>query len=140
MTAGRRGAALPLALVVTVLLHALVAVALWAALADLRIVAGVRLGVDGEIVTASALATARISSASTIEALLPGETVQLPSIASAGWTVRVDAMRIDALVFLHARAEFRSVGDSLLGSRSATLVLAHDSSDTVRVLRGRSRF
>jgi hypothetical protein len=140
VTPRRRGAALPLALVVAVFLHAVVAVALWAALADLRLVAGVRFGIDGEIVVSSALAASRVGSASIIDGLLPGESVPLPVIANAGWTVRVTAMRVDSLVFLRARAEFRSAGDSLLGARSGTLVLAHDSSDTVRVLRGRSRF
>ena len=140
MIRGRRGVALLFALVGVVLLHALAAVALWASLADLRTVAGARLGIEGEIAASSALASARIDHRAALEALLPGERVALPAATVAAWRVAIDAERSGDLVLLSARAEWRTASDSLIGARRLTLVLARDASDTLRVLRGRSLF
>ena len=135
-----RGFALLLSLVVIVLLHALVAVAFWSVLAEQRTITSVRLGIEGDIIASSALATARNDHRGVLEALLPGESVVLPSLMIDAWRVEVRAWRAADLVVVHVDAEFRSTNDSLLGARSKTLVLARGASDTLRVLRGRSRF
>ena len=136
----RRGAALLLALVAVVVLHGLAAVALWAAMSDLRTVTGVRLGVEGELAAASALAVARVHHAPALDALLPGERLAFLPMDIAAWRVNLEAERFDAVVALRASAAFRTAADSLLGARRLTLVMARDATDTLRVLRGRSRF
>ncbi|MBA2291663.1 MAG: hypothetical protein H0W15_04320 [Gemmatimonadales bacterium] len=140
MTSRRRGVALLLVLGAVVLLQGLVVAALWMAIHDVRAVGAVRLAIEGEMVAATALAETRMSGDSLMRQLGDGVEVMLPDVQRGGWRVRMTAIRRDSLIGLTAAAELRTSADSLLGAATRTLVLSLGASDTLLVLRGRSRF
>lgn len=140
MSSRRRGVALLLVLGAVVLLQGLVVAALWMAIQDVRAVGAVRLAIEGEMVAATALAETRISGDSLMRQLADGVEVMLPDVQRGGWRVRMTVMRRDSLIGLTAAAELRTSADSLLGAATRTLVLSLGASDTLLVLRGRSRF
>lgn len=140
MSSRRRGVALLLVLGAVILLQGMVVVALWMAVHDVRAVASVRLAIEGEMVAGTALAETRVASDSLLHQLPDGITVALPDVQRGAWLVRMTAMRRDSLIALSAAAELRTATDSLIGAATRTLVLSLGASDTLRVLRGRSRF
>lgn len=123
-----------------VLLQGLVAAAVWIAIRDVRMVGGVRLAIEGELVAATALAETRVASDSLLRQLAPGILVPLPDVRRGSWQVHLTALRNDSLIAIIAAAELRTSTDSLVGAATRTLVLALEASDTLRVLQGRSRF
>lgn len=136
-----RGAALPLALVAVLLMQCLIAVAMTATVTDVRLAGDVRLGIEADLVVASALADARIDQAAAMHALIPGDVVVWSWIGGAsGWRTRTTAERTGPLVLLHAHAEYLTPSGTVRAARDATLVLGYNTSDTLQVLRGRSRF
>lgn len=140
MTSSRKGVALLLVLGAIVLLQGLVVTALWMTVHDVRAVGAVRLAIEGEMVAATALAETRWSGDSILRQLPADSEVMLPTVQRGGWQVRMTALRRDSLVALTAAAELRTSSDSLIGAATRTLVLALGASDTLLVLRGRSRF
>ncbi len=140
MTSRRRGVALLLVLGAVVLLQGMVVAALWMALHDVRAVGSVRLAIEGEMVAGTALAETRLASDSLLHQLPDGIAVALPDVQRGTWLVRMTAVRRDLLIALTAAAELRTSTDSLIGAATRTLVLSLWASDTLRVLRGRSRF
>lgn len=141
MTRSTRGAALPLVLVAVLLMQCLIAVAMTATVTDVRLAADARFGVEGDLVVASALADARINEAAALQALIPGEVLAWAWVGGGnGWRTAATAERTGQLVLVHARAEYLTQSGVVHAARDATLVLGYNASDTLRVLRGRSRF
>ncbi len=140
MTSRRRGVALLFVLGAIVLLQGLVAASLWVVLHDARAVGSVRIAIEGDLVAATALAETRMTADSLLRQLPAGITLALPAVSRGQWTVHLSALRRDSLVALTAAAELRTSTDSLVGAATRTLVLSHEASDTLRVLRGRNRF
>ncbi len=140
MTSRRKGVALLLVLGAVVLLQGLVAAALWMSIHDVRAVGAVRLAIEGELVAGTALAETRMASDSLLRQLPDGIAMALPDVQRGPWRVSLSALRRDSLIALTAAAELRTPADSLVGATTRTLVLSLGASDTLRVLRGRSRF
>ena len=141
MSRSTRGAALPLALVAVLVMQGLIAVAMVATITDVRLAADTRLGIEGEVIVASALADARVGRAAALQALVPGDVIAWGLTGGgSGWRTRADAERTGPLVLLRARAEFVAPNGTVRAARDATLVLGYNAADTLLVLRGRSRF
>ncbi|MEO5826041.1 MAG: hypothetical protein ABIR59_09150 [Gemmatimonadales bacterium] len=140
MISRRKGVALLLVLGAVVLLQGLVVAALWTVIHDVRAVGAVRLAIEGELVAGTAIAETRLASDSLLHQLPPGIATALPDVQRGAWRIRMTALRRDSLIALTAAAELRTSTDSLVGATTRTLVLSLGASDTLRVLRGRSRF
>jgi hypothetical protein len=136
-----RGVALVMVLVVAVLIESLTLLALHAAIIHVRLVADERARVEGQLVVATALATARVVHRADLDTLGDGTVLDLPTVARAdGWSWRARAIRVGAVIRLVALAERRSADGTVFAAHRASLLLARDSADTVRVLGHRPRF
>ncbi|MGH7524879.1 MAG: hypothetical protein ACREK8_11270 [Gemmatimonadales bacterium] len=137
----RRGASLVIVLVASVVTQSLMLVALQAAVIRVQAANDQRGRIEGQLVVASALATARLGWRSDLDTLSDGGTMSGNPVArSDGWTWRVVATRTGVLLRLVASAERRASDGELFALRRANLLLFRDSADTVRVLGRRARF
>jgi hypothetical protein len=133
--------ALVMVLAAAVLMESLTLLALRAAIIHVRLVADERGRVEGQLVAATALATARIVHRADLVALGDGDVVRWPAVRrSDGWSWHAEAVRTGSLIRLVAIAERRSSDGTVFAAHRASLLLARDTADTVRVLGRRPRF
>lgn len=141
VTQPRRGAALVMALAALVLLGSLGLVATECALVRGRLAADTRWRTEGEMVAASALASARVAHRADLDTLSDGAVIRFPAVARGdGWSWTVAAGRGGALLRLVVTATRRAADGTPYAARRASLLLARDPADTVRVLARRARF
>jgi hypothetical protein len=128
-------------LVAAVLVESLMLVALRAAIIDTRLVADERGRIEGQLVVSTALAIARNVHRVDLDTLGDGGVIGWPAESRPdGWSWQAQAVRNGRLIRLIAVAERRSSDGGVFAERHASLLLARDSADTVRVLGRRSRF
>lgn len=138
---GRAGIALLLVLAAILLLESLAAVALRAAVARLRLAGDNRIALEGDLLAASALASARIGADSQLAALPDGGRFDLPAGAlSHGWQAERWAVRQGDLIRLAVVVTLRASDGTLLGARRRTLLIGRVAADTVRVSGYRPRY
>lgn len=136
-----RGVALVMALVVAVLIESLTLLALHAAIIHVRLVADERQRIEGQLVVSTALATARVAYRAALDTMSDGGVLDPPAVTRVdGWSWWAQATRAGAVIRLVAVAERRSADGTVLAAHRASLLLARDSADTVRVLGHRPRF
>jgi hypothetical protein len=136
-----RGVALVMVLVAAVLIESLTLLALHAAIIHVRLVADERGRVEGQLVASTALATARVAYRADLDTLGDGDVIRWPAVwRSDGWSWHVEAARTGVLIRLIAVAERRSADGRVFAARRASLLLARNTADTVRVLGRRPRF
>lgn len=136
-----RGIALSMVLVAALLVESLTLVALRAAIVQVRLAADGRARVEGQLVVSSALATARAAWRADLDTLGDGGVMHWSAVRrSDGWSWHAEAVRIGSLIRLVAMAERRSSDGAVFAARRASLLLARDTADTVRVLGRRPRF
>jgi hypothetical protein len=141
LTGTTRGIALPMVLVAALLIESLTLVALRAAIVQVRLAADARARIEGQLVVASALATARAAHRADLDTLGDGSVVHWSVVLRPdGWSWQAEATRSGSLIRLAAVAERRSSDGSVLAARRASLLLARGTADTVRVLGRRPRF
>jgi hypothetical protein len=137
----RHGVALPMVLFAAVLVESLMLVALRAASIQVRLVADERARIEGQLVVSSALAVARTVHRVDLDTLSDGGVIGWPAVSRAGdWSWQAAAVRNGPLIRLIAVAQRRSADGGVFAERRASLLLARDSADTVRVLGRRPRF
>jgi hypothetical protein len=137
----RGGVALVLVLAATVLLGSLTLLALHAAAIRVRLAADVRWRIEGEMVASTALAATRIGHRADLDTLTDGATMVLPTTERPdGWSWHAEVARAGALIRIVAFARKQASDGSSRAARRASLMLARDPADTVRVLGGRARF
>jgi hypothetical protein len=136
-----RGIALPMVLVASLLVESLTLVALRAAIVQVRLAADERARIEGQLIVSSALATARAAYRADLDSLADGSVVNWPVTWRAdGWSWHAEAVRTGSLIRLVAMALHRSADGAVFAAHRASLLLARDTADTVRVLGRRSRF
>jgi type II secretory pathway component PulK len=136
-----RGVALVMALVVAVLIESLTLLALHAAIIHVRLVADERQRIEGQLVVSTALANARVAYRADLDTMSDGGVLDPPAVTRVdGWSWRAQATRAGAVIRLVAVAERRSADGTVFAAHRASLLLARDSADTVRVLGHRPRF
>lgn len=137
----RRGVALVLVLAAMTVVGSLALLALHLAVIRVRLTSDARWSIEGQLVAASALAATRISHRSDLDSLPDGATLILPTTArSDGWSWHAEVSRAGALIRITALARYRASDGNLFAARRASLMLARDPADTVRVLAQRARF
>jgi len=137
----RRGVALVLVLAATMLLGSLTLLALHAAVIRVRLAADARWRMEGELVASTALAATRIGHAADLDTLADGGTMVLPTTERPdGWSWHAEAARAGSLIRIVVFARRRASDGSSWAARRASLMLARDPADTVRVLGSRARF
>jgi Tfp pilus assembly protein PilV len=137
----RRGVALVLVLAATVLLGSLTLLALHAAVIRVRLAADARWRIEGELVASTALAATRIGHRADLDTLTDGATMVLATIERPdGWSWHAEVARAGALIRIVAFARLRASDGSSWAARRASLMLARNPADTVRVLGSRARF
>jgi hypothetical protein len=128
-------------LVAALLVESLTLVALRAAIVQVRLAADARARVEGQLVVSSTLATARAAYRADLDTLADGGVVHWPAVLRPdGWSWHAEAVRTGSLIRLVAMAERRSSDGAVFAARRASLLLARDTADTVRVLGRRPRF
>ncbi|MGH7593791.1 MAG: hypothetical protein ACRELE_08080 [Gemmatimonadales bacterium] len=138
---GTRGIALSMVLVAVALIASFTLLALQAAVIQVRLAADARGRVEGQLVAATALAVARVAHRADLDTLGDGATVVWPAVIRPdGWSWQAQATRTGAVIRLIAVAERRSADGAVYAARRASLLLARDAADTVRVLDHRPRF
>jgi hypothetical protein len=137
----RRGLALVMVLAATVLVGSLALLALHMALIRVDLVSDARWRIEGELVASTALAATRIGRRADLDTLSDGATMILPATdRSDGWSWHAEVSRTGALIRVVALARYRASDGTIRAARRASLMLARDSADTVRVLAQRARF
>ena len=137
----RDGFALLMVIATSALVFGLMAVALAAAQVRSRLLGDARWRIEGQLVASSALAALRVEQAAVWDTLSDGAVAHFAVVTRAdSWTWQGSAMRSGALVRLVVVAERRSPSGWLIAARRASLLLARESADTVRVIRQRARF
>ena len=137
----RRGAALVMVLAATALLGSLAAMALHLALIRARLAADARWRTEAQLVAASALAGVRVGRRADLDSLGDGGVVFLAgSTRPDGWSWQAELSRSGALLRIVALARHAASDGSIWSARRASLMLARDPADTVRVLGTRARF
>lgn len=133
--AGRRGVALLMVLCLLVVLEGFGALALLAALQWRAQVSANRVATEGVLLTASALAELRVGHGPELSSIADGAEEGLGcSLGPGGWEWCGRLGRRGSLLTLAVRADLHGPDGTLIGARSATLLLARFPSDTVRVL------
>jgi len=137
----RCGVALPMVLCAAVLVESLMLVALRAAIIQVRLAADERARIEGQLVVSTALAVARTVHRGDLDTLGDGGVIGWPAVPGpGGWSWQAEAVRNGRLIRLIAVAQRRSADGGVFAERRASLLLARDSADTVRVLGRRPRF
>jgi len=128
-------------LVAAVIAGSLALVALQAAAIRARLVSDARWQIEGVVVAESALAAARVAHRADLDTLSDGGVLMIPANPrSDGWLWTATATRSGALIRLVVQATRRGSDSVIIASRRASLLLARDAADTVRVLGSRPRF
>lgn len=128
-------------LVASVVAESLMLVALQAAMIRVQAANDQRGRIEGQLVAASALATARVGWRRDLDTLSDGGTMFWnPVVRADGWTWRAVVARTGVLLRLVAWAERRASDGGRFALRRTNLLLIRDSADTVRVLGRRARF
>ncbi|MES2124010.1 MAG: hypothetical protein V4503_04900, partial [Gemmatimonadota bacterium] len=100
-----------------------------------------RIAIEGDLLVASALASARVGADSQLAALADSGRLDLPDLPLAhGWLAQRWAVRQGALIRLTVRATLRASDGTLLGARRQTLLIGRVAADTVRVSGYRPRY
>ncbi len=137
----RRGVALLMVLAAMALLGSLTLLALHAALIRVRLAADARWRIEGALVASTALAATRIGNRAELDTLADGTTMVLPTIARPdGWSWHAEVGRAGPLIRIVVFAQMRASDGGSWAARRASLMLARDPADTVRVLGSRARF
>lgn len=137
----RRGASLVLVLAAGALVASLSFVALRAAVICARLTGDLRWRTEGMLVAGTALASAAVGHRADLAALADGGSWVLTGPPRPDdWWWRIEARRRGALIRLVATARRAASDGSIYAARRASLMLARDPTDTVRVLARRARF
>jgi hypothetical protein len=137
----RRGVALVMALVATMLVGSLTLLALHMAMIRVRLASDARWRVEGQLVASTALAEVRIAHRADLDTLADGATLAFPAIVRPdAWSWYAEVSRVGALIEIVAFARYSASDGSVYAARRASLMLARDPADTVRVLAQRARF
>ena len=138
---GRRGVALVMVLAATLLAGSLALLALQLAAIRGRLTSDARWRIEGQLVAASALAAIRVAHRTDLDTLSDGAAMTFATIVrSDRWTWHADARRTGPLIQITVFARYPASDGSTIAARRASLMLAHDPADTVRVLGQRARF
>ncbi|MES1258995.1 MAG: hypothetical protein ABUL71_00265, partial [Gemmatimonadota bacterium] len=136
-----RGASILLVLVAAVVAGSLGLVALHAAAIRARLVADARWQIEGVLVAGSALASARTAHRADLDTLADGGVLVIaPVVRADGWVWTATATRTGAIVRLDVQTTRRGSDGVPIATRRASLMLARNAADTVRVLGSRARF
>ena len=137
----RQGAALIMVLAVLVLVGSLTLVTLRVALIRSRLVADTRWRVEGQLIAATALAATRLAHRAELDTISDGAVLAFPpGVRPDGWTWQAEARRTGVLIRIITFARHTAGDGTIHAARRASLMLARDPADTVRVLARRARF
>jgi hypothetical protein len=137
----RRGVALVMVLAATVLVGSLALLALHLAVVRARLTSDARWRIEGQLVAYTALAATRVAHRTDLDTLADGAGLTLPTtVRSDGWSWHSEVSRAGALIHITALARYRGSDGSTYAAWRASLMLARDPADTVRVLARRARF
>ena len=136
-----RGVALVMVLAAAVLVGSLALLALHLAVIRVRLTSDARWRIEGQLVASSALAATRIAHRADLDTLADGATqIFLTTARSDGWSWHAEVSRAGVLIRIIAFARYRASDGRIYAARRASLMLARDPADTVRVLAQRARF
>lgn len=137
----RRGVAMVMALLANVLVLSFAVLALQAVTSRVRFTADARWRTEGWLVAASGLASVRVAAHGLLDTLSDGTVAQFAPVARGdGWWWNGRAERRGALVRVVVTAYRRGADGAVVAARQATLILARDPADTLRVIGWLPRF
>ncbi len=138
---GRRGVSLALAIAMVLLVECSSAMLVGVTLTRIHQSADARLAVEAQLVTASALARARVANAATFAQLADGETRSLPGEwRTDGWRSVAAAMRVGSVIRLTVTVTLNGPAGTPRARRTGTLLLVRKGADTVHVVAHQPRF
>ena len=128
-------------LAASLLVGSLALLALRAAVIHARLVSDSRWHIEATLIASSALANVRLERHGVFDTLSDGATWTAPASARPnGWSWRAEASRRGPVIRLTVTVDRLAADGSLFAARRASLLLARDPADTVRVLARRARF